>query len=78
MVVIRKDGKGEEIDSKLAGEVPESLLNPFFAMVVIDAGQRILSEEPTSADRTVENVEDLNFGGVNDLTPRLSNHANVS
>jgi hypothetical protein len=56
----------------------ESFFNPLFAMIVVDTAQRILSEEPTPADRPIENVEYLNFGGISDFTPGLSSHCNVS
>ena len=52
--------------------------NPFFAMVVIDTGKRIVAEEPASTDRAIENVEDLNFAGVDDFTPTFSSHKNAS
>ncbi len=72
VIVIGKDRKRKQVDPKLGREVPESFFNPSFAMVVIDASQRIVTEEPTAADGTVENVEHLNLGGINDLTTRLS------
>jgi FMN-dependent NADH-azoreductase len=78
MIVVGKNGEGQQIDSEQGSEVPESLFDPNLSVVVVDTGHGILAEEPTASDRAVEHVEDLNFVGINDFTARLSSHPNVS